>query len=108
MLKVRILNQIRVWILSEKSGFEAKKKQYFMMNLLLADVFIYLLFDESQTTRIPGRVKLKQWENLLRPTFQMTINIDLLKLFLYFFFQKLGTPFVFSNFLSPVKNSLPA
>ena len=61
-----------------------------------------------QTTRIPGRVKLKQWENLLRPTFQMTINIDLLKLFLYFFFQKLGTPFVFSNFLSPVKNSLPA
>ena len=62
----------------------------------------------SQTTRIPGRVKLKQWENLLRPTFQMTINIDLLKLFLYFFFQKLGTPFVFSNFLSPVKNSLPA
>ena len=38
----------------------------------------------------------------------MSINIDLLKLFLYFFFQKLGKPIVFSNFLSPVKNSLPA
>ena len=79
------------------------------MALKLDDPKIPISFhDDSQTTRIPGRVKLKQWENLLRPTFQMTINIDLLKLFLYFFFQKLGTPFVFSNFLSPVKNSLPA
>ena len=45
----------------------------------------------AQTTRIPGRVKSKQWKNYLRPTFQMSIKSDRFDLFPYFFLQNLGT-----------------
>ena len=57
----------------------------------------------AQTTRIPGRVKSKQWENLLRPTFQMSIKFDLLKLFRYFFSKIAHTFRLFSFLKSGVK-----
>ena len=45
---------------------------------------------ESQTTKIPGRDKLKAWENYLRPTFQFAIIFERNLLFTYFLLHNLS------------------